>query len=59
MLEFIQGFIAIIFLIIMSWIVLESTMIIEEKKQRQRKGLTDYYDNPIKQNFIKKKNIKE
>jgi len=25
----------------------ESCLMIEEKKQRQRKGLTDYYDNPI------------
>lgn len=27
--------------------VWQSSMIIEEKKERQRRGLTDYYDNPI------------
>jgi hypothetical protein len=30
------------------WILWESTMMVEEKKQRRRMGLTDYYDNPIK-----------
>ena len=28
----------------------ESCRMVDEKKQRQRKGLTDYYDNPIKKN---------
>lgn len=32
----------------MFWIVLEQSKMISEKKERQRKGLTDYYDNPIK-----------
>lgn len=30
-----------------AWVVWESSMMIEEKKQRRRQGLTDYYDNPI------------
>ena len=30
--------------------VWQSSVIIEEKKERQRKGLTDYYDNPIGKN---------
>ena len=48
MLDFIQGFMAVIILIIMAWVVWETSKMIDEKKQRQRKGLTDYYDNPIK-----------
>ena len=28
-------------------VVWESSLMIEEKKQRQRLGITDYYDNPI------------
>ena len=48
MLDFIQGFMAVIILIIMAWVVWETSKMIDGKKQRQRKGLTDYYDNPIK-----------
>jgi hypothetical protein len=48
MLDFIQGFMAVIILIIMAWVVWETSKMIDEKKQRQRKGLTDYYDNLIK-----------
>lgn len=39
-----------IFLCSMFLVVWESCRMIDEKKQRQRKGLTDYYDNPIKKN---------
>ena len=28
---------------------------VEEKKQRQRKGLTDYYDNPIRRDSLRSK----
>ena len=28
-------------------VVWESSLMIEEKKQRRRLGITDYYDNPI------------
>lgn len=38
----------IVILLIMNWFVWESSKMISEKKQRQRLGLTDYYDNPIK-----------
>ena len=50
MLEIIQGLFAIALAIIFSLIVWESSKMIEEKKERQRKGLTDYYDNLIKKN---------
>ena len=43
--EIVAGLIVCLFLL---WVLIESSNIIEEKKQRQRKGLTDYYDNPIK-----------
>jgi hypothetical protein len=48
MLDVIQGFMAIIILTVMAWVVWETSKMIDEKKQRQRKGLTDYYDNLIK-----------
>ena len=48
MLEIIQHGFAIVILIIMAWVVWESSKMISEKKERQRKGLTDYYDMPIK-----------
>jgi len=42
----------IIFFVVISFLVLivwESTMALHERKVRRRMGLTDYYDNPIKQ----------
>jgi hypothetical protein len=52
MIEFIQIILGYIFGFIiiagMAWVVWESSVMIEEKKERQRKGLTDYYDMPIK-----------
>lgn len=44
--EIIQFLVTLPFLILGSLFVWESSMMIEEKKERQRKGLTDYYDNP-------------
>lgn len=40
--------IGVIILFIMGWIVWESSIIIEERKERFRAGTHDYYDNPIK-----------
>ena len=48
MLELIQGAFAFSLLIILGWLVWESSIVIDEKKQRQKAGITDYYDNPIK-----------
>ena len=48
MLELIQHVIAVVLLIALAWIVWESSKMIQEKKERQRKGISDYYDNPIK-----------
>lgn len=28
-------------------VVVTSSILVEERKERRRKGLTDYYDNPI------------
>ena len=39
-----------LFLLGAAWFAWQSTILVEEKKQRQRKGLTDYYDMPIKRN---------
>lgn len=45
--DLINNLFAVIILAVMTVIVWQSTVIIQEKKERQRKGLTDYYDNPI------------
>ena len=39
--------IALILLALMAWVAWESNVMVSEKKERQRRGLTDYYDNPI------------
>ena len=48
MLDILQYGFALILLFVMFVMVRESTKMISEKKERRRKGLTDYYDNPIK-----------
>lgn len=48
MLDIIQYGFGIILLIVMGYFTYMSSVLISEKKERQRKGLTDYYDNPIK-----------
>ena len=48
MIEVINNVFALILLSIFAWVVYESSKMISEKKDRRRKGLTDYYDNPIK-----------
>ena len=47
MFNLILDVVALIILGAMAWVAWESSVIISEKKERQRKGLTDYYDNPI------------
>ena len=43
-----ETIIGLFILVPMAWICWETSVMISEKKERQRKGLTDYYDNPIK-----------
>lgn len=50
MLEFIQYGFALILFGAGSWVVWESSKMIDEKNKRRRAGLTDYYDNPIERN---------
>ena len=40
--------IALLILVFLGYLVWESSKMIQEKKERQRKGISDYYDNPIK-----------
>ena len=47
MLDIIQWIWAIILLVIAGYFAYMSSVLISEKKERQRKGITDYYDNPI------------
>jgi hypothetical protein len=48
MLEVIQFILGLVLITGMAWVAWESSVMISEKKERQRKGLTDYYDMPIK-----------
>jgi Na+-transporting methylmalonyl-CoA/oxaloacetate decarboxylase gamma subunit len=48
MIEIIQHGFALLVLAVLAVVVWESSKMIGEKKERQRKGITDYYDNPIK-----------
>jgi len=45
--EVIEYIFQIIILAISFWIAYESTIMIDEKRSRRSKGLTDYYDNPV------------
>lgn len=40
----------IMLLFIVSMVAYGSCVLVSEKKERQRKGLTDYYDRPITKN---------
>ena len=46
--DIIQHAIALLILVFLGYLVWESSKMIQEKKERQRKGISDYYDNPIK-----------
>ena len=48
MLDIIQYGFALIILVVGGYFCYLSSVLISEKKERQRLGLTDYYDNPIK-----------
>lgn len=39
---------------IIGWFAFESCRTVSEKKERQRNGLTDYYDRPIERNHSSK-----
>ena len=45
----INFFIGIVLIFIMGYFAYMSSVLVSEKKERQRRGLTDYYDNPISQ----------
>ena len=46
--DIIQHSVALLILIFLGFLVWESSKMIQEKKERQRKGISDYYDSPIK-----------
>lgn len=51
--EAISIILGLVLLSAMLFVVWQSSVMISEKKERQRKGLTDYYDNPITKNKCK------
>jgi len=46
--EVVEWLIALAIFLAGSYFIIESSKMIDEKKMRHRKGLTDYYDNEIK-----------
>lgn len=48
MYEIINIILSLVILAGAGWFAWTSSVMISEKKERQRKGLTDYYDMPIK-----------
>ena len=48
MIDVINFVLGIVFLIASGYFAYMSSVLVSEKKARQRAGLTDYYDNPIK-----------
>jgi hypothetical protein len=49
-LDFLPVVLGIYLLILVAFIIWESFVMADEKKKRQREGITDYYDNPIEKN---------
>lgn len=47
MIAFIQYTLGIILVVVMGRMVWESSLVLQERKQRYRNGTHDYYDNPI------------
>lgn len=45
--DILVALVQIMLLIIVGMVAYGSSVLVSEKKERQRKGLTDYYDNPI------------
>lgn len=50
MLDFVMYVFSFNVLVLFAFIVWESFVMADEKKERQCKGLTYYYDNPIEKN---------
>lgn len=48
MLEIINIILVIVLTLIAGYFAYMSSVLVSEKKARQRAGITDYYDNPIK-----------
>lgn len=50
MLDFVMYVFGFYVLVLFVFVVWESSIMIQDKKDRQRRGTTDYYDNTIKNN---------
>ena len=46
--EIIENVFVLFLFIVMFFVVWQSSSMVSEKRYRRHKGLTDYYDNPIK-----------
>ena len=46
--ELLQSIFGIIVVAIAGWVAWMSNVLISEKKERQKHGITDYYDMPIR-----------
>ena len=48
MIEILNFIVGLVFTIFAFLFMIGSAVLVHEKKQRQKAGITDYYDNPIK-----------
>ena len=48
MIELINFIVGVVLVVVMFFFAYMSSHLVSEKKARQRAGITDYYDNPIK-----------
>ena len=60
MMEVINFILGFVFVLGAGYFAYMSSVLVSEKKARQRAGITDYYDNPIKKNnnVFDKSNVK-
>ena len=47
MIDILQSVLGLVMISIMLYVTYISSVLVSEKHERQRKGITDYYDNPI------------
>ena len=47
MIDILNNIIGVLLVLAMGWVVWESSVMISEKKERRRRRISDYYDNPM------------
>ena len=50
MIEVLNFIVGLVFTVFAFLFMIGTSVLVHEKKQRQKAGITDYYDNPIRKN---------